>query len=641
MKKYMLLVFSVLLVIIGYSINTKIVQEKYVGFIKAYNSDTKENHLINKFKDEMKNLGLYRYYRNNMVGSAEFVDRPTDIQTYLSMIHKSMTFNSDEEKLAFAGFLCYVQTDLAGGELSNEVIKSMPAYFVTVQDIYQNMQNEALLYIGNVIAYSMGLVETSPYTNIEKHKTNSKLENLDLYTYSGEKNELYDGIIKKNSVKLNTEIEKLANSGITGEDLEYEIDNLSSELLEDITKKNDEDLNSSVAMFIKEAKKGINLSYLRFIIYLAVILVGVKFFKKYLNYIILGVFGYEVFYLIFMYNFSKDIITSFFYGSFIVVAVAIMFFVKFFSAFGRDVKFVKRLINVSLFILLALLLFIPTYYSKDLTMKNTKSFHNSSFENQLLKDVLLYNHSVIHKNLTELTNSITTENSEAKNIYSNLLKKYINDSIENNIIESISNDYGVNIKNNINGLLLNKEKNYTKVSKDYAEAIDKFVKASELRMKNINNEIKTMKLNIERIEDYSDEQFLKLFKNNLDSYFMKNKLLVPVKKDIDESYTNFNAKDKLNIKAYNTDYGTKMLMIFFLGIVFWIVFEGKLIKWSSFGAMIISSVLMFIKPGTIEVLSQIKYPVLKSSEFSVNILYGIIMVLITILLTIKKGGSES
>ena len=641
MKKYILLVFSILLVIIGYSINTKVVQEKYIGFIKAYNSDTKENHLINKFKDEMKNLGLYRYYRNNMVGSAEFVDRPTDIQTYLSMIYKSMTFNSDEEKLAFAGFICYVQTDLAGGELTKEIIKSMPAYFLTVQDIYQNVQNEALLYIGNVIAYSMGLVETSPYTDIEKHKTNSKLENLDLYTYSGEKKALYDDIIKKNRAKLNTKIEKLANSGITGEDLEYEIDNISSELLEDITKKNDEDLNSSVAMFIKESKKGLNLSYLRFIIYFALILVGIKFFKKYLNYIILGVFGYEVFYLSFLYDFSKDMTTSFFYGSFIMIAVVIVFFVKLFSAFGRDVKFLERVINLSLFVLLAVLLVIPTYYSKDLTMKNTKSFHNSSFETQLLNDILIYDHSMIHKNLTKLTNSITNENSEAKNIYSNLLKKFINDSIESNIIESMNFDEGVNIKNNINGLLLNKEKIYTTISKDYAEAIDKFSKASKLRMKNIESEIKTMKLNIKKIENYSDEQFLNLFKSNLETYFTKNKLLMPVKKNIDEAYTEFTEKDILNIKAYNTNFGTKMLMVFFIGIIFWIVFEDKLIRWSSFGAMIVSSILMFVKPRTIEVLSQIKYPVLESSEFSVNVLYGIIMVLITILLTIKKGGSES
>ena len=83
-----------------FSIEIEVVKDIYVSLIKLMKKkrrviEGKEFELFN----ELYNLGLYRFYRTQMIGSAEYVDRPTNVQTYLSQIYTitEQNFDSIEE----------------------------------------------------------------------------------------------------------------------------------------------------------------------------------------------------------------------------------------------------------------------------------------------------------------------------------------------------------------------------------------------------------------------------------------------------------------------------------------------------------------------------------------------------------------
>jgi hypothetical protein len=52
--------------------------------------------------------------------------------------------------------------------------------------------------------------------------------------------------------------------------------------------------------------------------------------------------------------------------------------------------------------------------------------------------------------------------------------------------------------------------------------------------------------------------------------------------------------------------------------------------------MFIASIMAFITPSNMTILSQVNYPPLVTNDYSVNILVGILMLFITIVIQIKK-----
>jgi hypothetical protein len=203
------------------------------------------------FFNELYNLGLYRFYRTQMIGSAEYVDRPTNVQTYLSQIYTNteQNFDSIEEKLAFIGFLAYVQSDLSGDAITQETIRSLPAYFTTVQNYKKELENDALTYFGNVIIYSLGIVDESPYTDITRFESNTKIDDLSFYTFFGEPDETINKIISENKESLENGIKKLIDSKLSGRQLQIAIDNLSYSYISPLLKETEKQINQATANF--------------------------------------------------------------------------------------------------------------------------------------------------------------------------------------------------------------------------------------------------------------------------------------------------------------------------------------------------------------------------------------------------------
>jgi len=105
MKKLVVTILMVALSFTVFSIEIETVKDIYVSLIRTYNGEEGEviEEEFQDFMNELYNLGLYRFYRTQMIGSAEYIDRPTNIQTYLSQIYSNLEpkFETIEEKLAF------------------------------------------------------------------------------------------------------------------------------------------------------------------------------------------------------------------------------------------------------------------------------------------------------------------------------------------------------------------------------------------------------------------------------------------------------------------------------------------------------------------------------------------------------------
>jgi uncharacterized protein YbcV (DUF1398 family) len=110
-----------LIVTVSFSMDDARVKSEYIGYIQKYESflrDSSQESELKNFFDEIKDIGLYRFYRNIMVGTADYTDVPQGVQKYLSDTSSSQVFENIEQKLAFAGLLCYVQTDLSGQKIA-------------------------------------------------------------------------------------------------------------------------------------------------------------------------------------------------------------------------------------------------------------------------------------------------------------------------------------------------------------------------------------------------------------------------------------------------------------------------------------------------------------------------------------------
>lgn len=635
MKKTVLLFFIFIVFSISYSIDLDVVKETYLNFIDVYSEGyTSEAGKLDPFFEELNNLGLYRFYRTQMIGSAEYVDRPTNVQTYLSQIFDNIEdqFETIEEKLAFAGFLAYVQSDLSGDALTREKIRSLPAYFRTVQDHKKELENNALTYFGNVIIYSLGIEDEAPFTNIKRFETTGQILDRRFYIYEDEPNEEFNLIIEENLEDLEKGIEELAVSGVTGRQLQIAIDQLSYRYVNSLIKETDDQINQIIQIFINEGKRGNNISFIRFVVYGLLILLSFYFIKKYLWIITLGIFGFELFYLFAFFDPIKDTISGFFYGSYIVTFVFLFLAVLFFKSFGKKIFYVEKIINFSIFVLIILLLFIPSYFSYDLLMKENPDFHLSQFQYQLLNDTVVYPHSFLNRNISSLISYLGREYSSANTFYRSTFGGFLRNIINTEVLSQVQ---GSNVQTNRNGLKINNIDNYRGYPEQFSKNIENFIKTSEMNQRNIKNELNSMETNIENVIKFSDSVFETKFISESNKLLLSTDLTEPLLSEINTFY-DVDKENAVKLRPYNTLYGNKILILFFLSITIFIIYEQKIAKYLATALMYLSGVLSLVKVTPLEVISQYGYPTIFTSDYKINMLFGIILFLVTTLLVIRQ-----
>jgi len=631
MKKLALLLITVVFALTAFGIDVEEVRDVYTTLIQTYNGEGNiSNEEFNAFFQELNNLGLYRFYRTQMIGSAEYVDRPTNVQTYLSQIYDNVQsqFRTIEEKLAFAGFLVYVQSDLSGEQITQEMIRSLPAYFTTVQDYTRSLENDALTYFGNVIIYSLGIVDSAPFTNIERFESKAEILDKRFYIFEGETNPEFNTIILENKESLEQGIQQLAQSGLTGRPLQIAIDQLSYNYADSLINETNDQVQQVIQMFIVEGKHGANISFIRIIIYAVLILITFLFLKKYLWVTVLSIFAVEFVYLLAFYNPIKDTVSSFLYGSYIVTFVFLFLAVLLFKSFGKKTKLTEKALNFFIFFLVLITLFLPSYYSYDLLMEKNNQFDNSAFETQLLNDVVVYPHAPLHKTISSLNSYLGSEYSKVNTFYRSTFASFLGDLLNSQVL---SNLQGSSVQTNRDGLKIDKVENYRGFPLGFSKEITDFVNSSEITERNIYNELDTLKVQADDVLKFSDTEFESKFIDTSNQLLQSTDLIEPLLPTLN-SFFNVEKVDKINLKAYNTVYGTKIFLLFFLSLTIFVVFEEKFSKYISLISMYFVSILSFIKVTPLEIFSQTGYPIIHTVDYTINYIFGIILLVLTSLL---------
>lgn len=634
MKKLAILLIIVFFSLTAFTIDVEAVGDLFTTLIQTYNEEESvSNEEFDSFFQELSNLGLYRFYRTQMIGSAEYVDRPTNVQTYLSQIYDNVQsqFTTIEEKLALAGFLVYVQSDLSGEQITQEMIRSMPAYFATVQDYTRSLENDALTYFGNVIIYSLGIVDTAPFTDIQRFESKAEILDKRFYIYEGETNPEYNKIILENKESLEHGIQQLAQSGTTGRPLQIAIDQLSYNYVNSLINETNEQIQQVTQMFIEEGRHGVNISFIRIIIYAALIIVTFLFLRKYFWVTVLSMFGVEFVYLLAFYNPIKDTVSSFIYGSYIVTFVFLFLAVLLFKSIGKKIKFTEKVINFSIFFLVLLTLFVPSYYSYDLLMEKNTQFDNSTFETQLLNDVVAYPHAPLHKTISSLNSHLGSEYSKVNTFYRSTFASFLDDLLNSQVL---SNLQGSSVQTNRDGLKIDKVENYRGIPFDFSKEVTDFVNSSEITERNIYNEVDTLKVQVHDVLKFSDAEFESKFMDTSNQLLRSTDLIDPLLPTL-YSFFDVEKVDKINLKAYNTVFGTKIFLLFFLSLTILVIFEEKFVKYISLISMYFLSILSFIKVTPLEVFSQTGYPIIHTVDYTINYIFGIILLILTSLLFLR------
>ncbi|KAF2956672.1 hypothetical protein [Marinitoga sp. 38H-ov] len=637
MKKVIFTIIFSLIALSMFSLNMDDIKSYYTTYINEYESNS-EN--LNWFFTELKNLGLYKFYKTQMVGSAEYTDRPSYISKHLSTISENHSFKSLEEEIAFSGFLAYVESKLSGKTLKEETIRSLPAFYLALEEYSSYLQDNGFLYIKNAIAYSLGLVKDSPNkTLIMKKMKNRKaeLEFPEYYIYDGEADEFFDNIISKNKDLLEDGINEISKMMITGEDLEIEIDDLASRVLSFVPDTIKNDTQNIISIFLNNAKVEKSNEWIRFIIYIAIIL-AIYIMKKtnLYKWAFFVILISEVIYILFYYNFTKDMITSFIYGSFIFTAFLLTLIVLFFKAFGRNTSLLSRIINISFIIIIGFLFTIPLFTDvQEIKMENNIDFHNSPMQKELLNDTLIYPYSFVNKDVAYIGSQLSAEFSEIRNIYNQSLKKFLLDSGKNNILDYLTFEDGkVSMDLLEKGIYIDNIEVYKELTDNFRKVLEDFEKSSQKRYENIYNGLNIYNNHVANILKYSDKEFMDLFKNNLETKLIKSNVLINFKPNLLKVFSN-EINSPINLKAIITDWGTKILILLIIGFLFFNLNETLLFKLTGLSIMVIASILSFIKPETIHILSEFKYPLLNANTFGINATFGLLMILFTALSGLK------
>lgn len=634
MKKNIIIILTILLASFAFALNVSQVEDYYTTFMQEYNKNDRDGELSD-FYTQIDNLGLYRFYRNTMVGTAEYTDRPSDIQRYLTEIHNQLDFENPEERIAYAGFMAYVQSKISSDRLSREMIRSLPAYYTSIQEYESNVENEVLTYLGNVIGYSLGVLEESPYEDIKRFNSTGEIENRDFYVYQGESNEEYNQIIKENKEDMLTQIEAIADDNLTGFDLELAIDDISYQYIDSITSLIQDQMSETLAMFTEKAETTFNPNFIRLLVYLVLIVLFAIFMKKLLKYLTLAIYAFEIIFLIFIYNPIQDPISSFIYGAFVIVAISIFFLASLLKAFGRDVHIFERFKNIAVFVSVILIITLPAYSIIDLKMDNNTQFNDSIFEDQLLKDTVTYSHTSVQRTLGSLKSNLGLEFSSIRSLYNTEINNFLKNSLNSNVYDHVYADStdGIDIAINSDGLNFNNTDNYITNAKNLSQSIEKIISSAEVRKSRIIGSLEELQANIKNILLYSDTEFKNLVIDTLTNQFNSNNLLESIEI---QSYFDVQPLETIDLKVYNTVHGTIYLVVFMFSLLLFLIFEDKMIKIITTVGMLIASIMAFITPSNMTILSQVNYPPLVTNDYSVNILVGILMLFITVIIQIKK-----
>lgn len=355
-------------------------------------------------------LPLYRYFKIYFVGSAEKSESTKKTGEYLLGLNPFKDAKSDEEALARSIFMSYWEAKLNYKNFDEELIKNSPVF----NEFFSQYQARVAEAFGNfaqdLAAYLLGVNFSNNFDkNIPESILNLKksiISNFD-YTpaYNGEEKETIDILlnnkdvietissiimeVQQNTSNIEPEMLIMRTRGLIFRSVYAHIAGLKDEL---------------ASIFVGITPKEKNLSWIRWIVYVAVLAFGYLLFKNF-NIPITFIIAAETVYMGAFFNIQSTV-DGMLYG--LLLAIFILFSIGYYT-------YKKRYALVLISTLALAFLFIPSFFTEDLLIKN--SFSSSPFYEILYDETFKDPLGSIQENLKSF-NSIANESIQA---FSNLL----------------------------------------------------------------------------------------------------------------------------------------------------------------------------------------------------------------------------
>ncbi len=166
MKK---LLINILLVpvVLGFAVDLQRALQIYNDFREMYFRGEFSHPFLELLQKELKNLSLYRFYKNLLDKSVDRREATPDLGSYLAKIYDSASFDDENEQLAASIFMAYLVSELNRTRFSSEMIMKNDAFvefFTAYRDV---VSREARSFFAWIISYQLGLCEEKPPVEVE------------------------------------------------------------------------------------------------------------------------------------------------------------------------------------------------------------------------------------------------------------------------------------------------------------------------------------------------------------------------------------------------------------------------------------------------------------------------------------------
>ena len=591
MKRFSLIIVLLLFVLAAFSLDIEKSQELFLQYVDDYDNSS-ANGFISVIKPLInKELPLYRFYKIWLVGSVEKSDVTKKVGDYLNVIYREFQGTEDEEKLARAAFMAYLEAKLERKGFESSFIKASPNF----NQFFNSYQNKVILitrnYYTDLLAKHLGAKIDLPI-DIEAPYYDFKFDYTPRYKESGYEFEIQALASNPEFVKtFNQYLQILSENPST---TEKKILRYGGLLQRSIIKVIAGLKNTYAEIFAKIAPNSYSFWWLRWVVYALLIVLTVFVFKhKSWNVTIILISLVEIVYLFLGFDILSNSASTI-YGliSFFGFIVAGLIFIK------------QRRILASLMSLIVLISFlVPTYYSQDLVMKNNVDFENSIYFDELANDVLKDSYSkfsnIIKGLLTQSNSSIIETEDIVQRLKTNA----------KNFEEKIQDSKYMNVEN-----FDRRIDDFKKVALEFENyRIEENIRKRKYR--SFEGEILTFSKEIAKI---SSSKFENLFLEEINkklNYDEVKPTLNKIKKTLDET----NDMKRAPIKFYRTNYG--LLTFIFVSIALFLTAVKFKYDFIWYIAALFSSILMFINP--IEFIVQYGVP-------TIFVSYNLVIPLISI-----------
>jgi len=377
-----------------------------------------------KFAEEFDYMSIYRKYSLAICGGVKSDQHDYDVNDLLEEIYDEYKTGVPEENITLAAFFAYVSADLFGDTFNITVLNKFPPFYKAYNEYVQEVKNYANAYFSQWIGYAIGLVSEKPDDLFDVERSSQRLRmrlTLD-FEYNEELHQiLNENIDETTQEKLDEAIKKVEGELRRDPDertLERSINRYAISVFSDVIDKITDQKDAISKVFIENAPGNANWWILRFLFYIALLIVAFKF-KKTLPFAITAIIVFDAFFLILSGNLARSDIEALIYGMISIMFFAFAIILYFSSFFAKEKNMLLIGIHTLLIIMVLMLYLIPMFISPDvMKMDENPDFYASPSYKALKDDVIGWEMAYLNAPFVEFNNTnMTAEEAEKELVY--------------------------------------------------------------------------------------------------------------------------------------------------------------------------------------------------------------------------------